>query len=100
MYNPEYLNRNRKNAKSVSAALEKKIQAQNQLIVSLEKHLQLQEELLQLQEEKIQDLTELNEHLEKENEFLSGCVKQIDALQDQLDRFMESGEIPVQERQE
>ena len=100
MYNPEYFNKNRKNVRSVSADLENKIKIQNQLIFSLEKQLQLQEELIQLQESRIQDLTEMNEQLVKENEFLSDCVKQIDALQEQLDLFMENGEIPTQEHQE
>ena len=79
MYNPEYFNKNRKNVRSVSADLENKIKIQNQLIFSLEKQLQLQEELIQLQESRIQDLTEMNE---------------------QLDLFMENGEIPTQEHQE
>lgn len=79
MYNPEYFNKNRKNVRSVSADPENKIKVQNQLIFSLEKQLQLQEELIQLQESRIQDLTEMNE---------------------QLDLFMENGEIPTQEHQE
>lgn len=79
MYNSEYFNKNRKNVRSASADLENKIKIQNQLIFSLEKQLQLQEELIQLQESRIQDLTEMNE---------------------QLDLFMENGEIPTQEHQE
>lgn len=87
MYRPDYIKK--KKAPETSTDPRVQVHALRQMLAAERKNSEAQEKLIQVQDEKIQILTEMVERLEKENAFLTECVKKIDDLKAQLDSLAE-----------